>query len=213
LELGYDRMAGRFARMALGMILSSQDDPCLRNRFPQLVEAIGAGVDLCGPAPDGSTGITPCRLLLGLCDEEWGFGTKLVLAPGGSFVTAFVDPPFVFYLQVGPHEALDPTDGLDITDWVQWGDHDRFDKERNHLRKICVPWRHRAYDFAEYHYMLLLGAMHTVKTGQATTEMNDQLNHIAAMGLIEQARSGWELTESGSAKLLTAPRLAERWQP
>ncbi len=135
-----------------------------------------------------------------------------MIAPSGSFVTAFVDPPFVSYLHVGPDEALDPTDGLDITNWVQWGHDDRFDKERRSLRRFRVPWRHRAYDFAEYQYMLLLGAMHAVKTGRVTAEMEDQLSHIEATGLIEHTSSGWQLTESGSAELSTAPLLAERRQ-
>jgi hypothetical protein len=210
IELPYDRMPGRFTRMVLGMILSAMDDPAVVRDHSILPAAIGAGLPRGSEPPNGAS-IEPWRLLLGLADEPWGFTTRLVLAPGAGAVASFVDPPFVFYLQHGS-EVPHPTDGTDITRWLTWDHSTRFDGPRRREGSLVIPFRFRAYDFAEYHYMLLLGALYAVATGHISLGVEPHLNRLQEMRLVAADGNGWSLTELGSKELANAPVLADRWQ-
>ncbi|MHB1800178.1 MAG: hypothetical protein ACYCU5_00720 [Actinomycetes bacterium] len=175
-------MPGRFSRMVLGMVLSALDDPAVVRDHPMLPLAIGAGLPRGSRPPDGAS-IEPWRLLLGLADEMWGFTTRLVLAPGNAAVACFVDPPFVFYLHHGSEEQLHPTDATDITRWLTWDHATRFDGPRKSGASLLIPFRFRAYDFAEYHYMLLLGALHAVATGRVPVGAEPHLVRLQDMQL------------------------------
>jgi hypothetical protein len=209
-KLPYDRMPGRFSRMVLGMILSALDDPSVVREHSMLTAAIGAGLPRGSKPPNGAS-IEPWRLLLALADEPWGYTTRLVLAPGGGAVASFVDPPFVYYLHHGsdrPHS----TDATDITHWLAWDHAMRLDGPRKSEASLLIPFRFRAYDFAEYHYMLLLGALYAVETDKIPVGAEPHLVRLQKMRLVAKDGDGWILTALGSNELATACVLADRWQ-
>lgn len=209
-DLPYDRMPGRFSRMALGMILSAMDRPEVARSFPQLGRTIGAGLRN-APPPDGGD-ITPWRLLLAVCDENWGFTTGPVVAPNDSAVVAFVDPPFVFYLHLGD-QPLDDDAAVDVTRWLTLGHSDRLDGARRRERTFEVPFRFNAYDYGEFHYMLRLGALHAVSIGRIMSPAAEAgLWPLAELGLIVKRAGRWQLTPAGSDELNRAPVLEARWQ-
>lgn len=208
--LPYDRMPGRFSRMALGMLLSAQDVPDVAVSFAQLGEAVGAGLPDDAHSPDGCD-ILPCRLLLAVCDEDWGFTKRPLIAPGGGVLLAFVDAPFAFYLHVGPH-PLGEDAAVDITRWLTWGHSERFDGPRRREREFKAPFRFNAYDYGEFQYMLRLGALHAVSTGAVRPELDSSLQVFADLGLITRVDGCWELTHAGVDELANAPILEDRWQ-
>lgn len=207
--LDYDLMPGRLTRMVIGMLLSTQDDPTVAHANPELRKAIGAGVERGSEPPEGST-IGDWRLLLALADENWGFTTSAVPAPGSGEVLSFVDAPFVFYLYRGDPAALHESDATDVTDWVGWGHNARFDGPRKRRAAVSLPFRFNAYDFAEFDYMLLLGALHGVQQGLLDGRTAPELLRIQQMGLIVADGAKWKLTDPGVEVFTTAPVLHDR---
>jgi hypothetical protein len=208
--LSYDRIPGRFSRMALGMLLSCMDQPDLARFNPQLREAIGSGLPPDSDPPAGGD-IAPWRLLLAVCDENWGFTTVPVIAPDNGLVVTFIDAPFAFYLYRGTRMP-DPKAGVDITRWLAWGHGDRLDGPRKRDRKQTLPFRFNAYDYGEYHYMLMLGALYGVSVGRVQPAAEPSLQRLAQLGLTVYRGHAWELTEAGVDELTNAPVLEDRWQ-
>ena len=195
-NLDYDLMPGRFTRMVIGMLLSTQDDPTVAQANPELRKAIGAGVER-GSGPPGGNTIGDWRLLIALADENWGFTTVAVPAPGSGVALSFVDAPFVFYLYWSDPATLHESDATDVTEWVGWDHNARFDGPRKHNAAVSLPFRFNAYDFAEFDYMLLLGALHGVQQGLLDDERHLHCLRIQQMGLIVADGAKWKLTDAG----------------
>jgi len=150
LQLGYDRMPGRFARYVVSMFLAAQQNERLVAEHPQLLNAVAPSPT---GGPPGACDISPARLLLAFANQntfvmtdsmleltlDLGGKTRsgLHVPPGSSSATdlrMLVFTPFAFTLV-----ASGPTPkgaGLEISSWTQFEHGQRL---RKSLLRLDIP--------------------------------------------------------------------------
>lgn len=135
LELPYDFEPGRFARQAIGMILSTQTAPDVLSKYPALSNLLGCEVDT--NKPSKPVELAPLRLYLALANGEdvgWRRPQIVLSSEGRLMVLTARFTPFAFFLSEGlPSEQM-----TEVTSWLYSTVREPSARLAKHERKLSL---------------------------------------------------------------------------